>query len=206
MKCPGFEKLIDFLDGQITGEEARQMKDHLDHGCDDCLRNRAWYETVRSIARTDPVFTPAPWVRKRAIDLFEGERTRSRGLIETAQAAAQLIYDSMQRLSLAGARPASTSGRQLIYKGTGYNIDIQIAASSNAGADIMGQVLREGEQGFGSVAGLLVDLIRDQHQVWSTTTSSFGEFMMHEVDFGQYDLRIETPETIITIEGLAVSE
>jgi hypothetical protein len=90
----------------------------------------------------------------------------------------------------------------LIYQATGYNIDLQIAASSNAGADIMGQVLREGEQGFGSVGGLLIDLIRDQRDVWSTTTSSFGEFVMHEVDSGKYDLRIETPETIITIEGL----
>jgi hypothetical protein len=206
MKCPGFQKLIDFLDGQITEEEARLMRSHLDHGCADCLKDRAWYETVKSIASTDQVFRPAPWVRKRAIDLFEDERARAKSLKGTAQAVAQLIYDSFRQLSWAGARPASASGRQLIYKGSGFNIDIQITGSSDAGADIMGQVLREGEQGFVSVAGLLVDLIRDGRHIWSTTTSSFGEFMMHEIDFGQYDLRIETHETVITIEGLSVSE
>lgn len=206
MKCPGFQKLIDFLDGQLIGEEAQVMRRHLDQGCADCLKDRAWYETVRSIASTDEVFRPAPWVRKRAIDLFEDERLRPKSLSGTAHAAARLIFDSMRQLSLAGARPASASGRQLIYEGTGYKIDIQIAASSNVGADIMGQVLREGEQGFGSVAELPVDLIRDQRNIWSTVTSSFGEFMMHEVDFGLYGLQIETPETVITIEDLAVSK
>lgn len=204
MKCPGFQRLIDFLDGQLAGEEAKQMEAHLGQGCAACLKDRAWYEALRSIARTDEIFKPAPWVRKRAIDLFEDERLKRRDLIGTARAAAQLVYDSVRRLSLAGARPADGSGRQLIYQAAGYNIDIQVAASAKAGADIMGQVLREGEAGFGSVSGLLIDLSRDQRDIWSTTTSSFGEFMMREVDSGQYDLRIETEETIITIEGLPV--
>jgi hypothetical protein len=204
MKCPGFQKLIDFLDGQIAGAEAEQILSHLDQGCAGCLKDRAWYEDLLSIVMSDQIFRPPPWVRKRAVDLFDDERLRGSGLIATAQAVAQLVYDSVNRLSLAGARPASASGRQFIYQASGYSIDIQIAESSNARADIMGQVLREEEQGFGSVAGLLIDLTRDQYDVWSTTTSSFGEFMMHEVDHGRYDLRIDTLETVITIESLVL--
>lgn len=203
MKCPGFQRLIDFLDGQLAGEEADQVNRHLGQGCAACLRDREWYDTVKSIARTDDVFSPAPWVRKRAVDLFAAERKPGR-LISSVEAVARLMYDSLQRLQPAGARPAEVSGRQLIYNAAGYNIDIQLAVSSEVGADVMGQILREQEVGFASVAGLLVDLSQNGCDIWSTTTSGFGEFMMHGVDFGRYNLRIETGEAIITIEHLQV--
>ncbi|HEU4386636.1 MAG TPA: hypothetical protein VFV34_02480 [Blastocatellia bacterium] len=204
MKCPGFEKLVDFLDARLTEEEAHQIDLHLTQGCAVCSKDRAWYQTLKSIVSADDRFRPAPWVRRRALDIFENERFRSDRLIDTARAAARLVYDSMQRLSTAGARPLGASGRQLVYQAAGYNIDIQIAASAKEGVDIMGQILREEEAGFGSVTGLLIDLIQDHREVWSTTTSSFGEFTMHEIDSGDYDLRVETGEAVITIERLPV--
>lgn len=204
MKCPGFQKLIDFLDGQLSDEEAQYMTKHLEDGCSTCVGDRTWYENLRSIVEDVQVFRPAPWVRKRAVELFERQQGMTNALVRATLPAARLIYDSLERLSFATARPAEAAGRQLIYQASGYNVDIQIAASGELGAEIMGQILREGETGFKSVTGLLVDLTKDREDVWSTTTNGFGEFKMHEVASGRYGLRIETEEAVITIEGLPV--
>lgn len=199
MKCPSFQQLIDFLDGRLPEKEAQLVENHLNQGCARCFEDRAWYEALQSITRTDEVFRPAPTVRKRALDLF-----KQSGRTGTTSVAARLDYDSGQRSSFAGARPADASGRQLVYRAAGYSVDVQIGAATTSGADIVGQILRDGETGFKSVAGLLIDLTRDRRDIWSTTTNGFGEFMMHEVDSGEYDLRIETADAVITIEGLPV--
>jgi hypothetical protein len=206
MKCPGFETLIDFLDGQLAEEERQRLKSHLDMGCADCLNNCVWYEQFRAVARADGSYRPATWVRKRVVDLINAERSRSAGRARPAESLANLVYDSLRRVSPAGARLAEASGRQLVYDVAGYSVDVQIARSSTAGFDLMGQVLRRDETGFGSVAGLLVDLVLDQRDVWSTVTSEFGEFIMHGVEPGPYGLRIEAGATIIRIEDLSVSE
>ena len=205
MKCPGFEKFIDFLDGLLAEEEVREINLHLDLGCARCLQNRDWYQTVRDIVRRDPIFRPESWVRKQAVEIFERGRFRRHRVTGMMQAA-HLTYDSMERLSIAGARTAAGSNRQLIYRAAGYNIDIQVAPSAKHGADIMGQVLRQEEAGFGSVGGLLIDLIRDDRELWSTTTGGFGEFAMCEIESGNYKLRVDTEDLIITIESLPVLE
>lgn len=199
MKCPGFRKLIDFLDGQLSEEEAHVMENHLSQGCPSCLDDRAWYEALRSITRTDEEFRPAPRVRKRALDLF-----KQGGPVRADRVAARLEYDSALGLSVAGARAAEASGRQLVYRVAGYSVDVQIGAAATSGADIVGQVLREGEAGFDSVAGLLIDLTRHGEDVWSTATNGFGEFMMQGIESGEYELKVETRDAIISIDGLPV--
>jgi hypothetical protein len=169
------------------------------------MADQTWYETVRSITRDDDLFRPEPWARARAVRLFEEEGGKRGAAARIAKALAQLVYDSMERLSFAGARLSGAGGRQLIYHADGYNIDIQIAPSTTSGAEIMGQVLREGESGFGSVAELFVDLTGSQKDSYSTMTNGFGEFMINEVDFGHYDLRIEAGDKEITVAGLPVT-
>ena len=40
MKCPGFEQLVDYLDGKLTPAGAEQFAAHLAAGCADCAENR----------------------------------------------------------------------------------------------------------------------------------------------------------------------
>jgi hypothetical protein len=205
MKCTGFELLIDFLDGRLDKEKSSRISEHLAAGCQKCEANKQWYERVRSIAASDDIFKPAPWVSKRAMKILEEESQKSSMASRAIEAIAELIYDSLQRFSYAGTRSMESAGREIIYEADNYSIDLQIVPSSNSVAEIVGQILRKDDNGFDSVAEVLVDLTRGETAVWSTLTNRFGEFMMSEVDFGQYDLRIEARDVTLKITGLPVS-
>lgn len=204
MKCTGFELLIDFLDGRLNEEEASRVNAHLRSGCRSCQANKTWYERVREVAESDDVFRPAPWVSKRAVKILEDESERSSLAARTVEALARLVYDSLQKLSYAGTRSMEGAERKLVYETESYSIDLQILPVSASVAGIVGQVLRKGDDGFDSVSEVFVDLKHGAKDVWSTVTNDFGEFMMNEVDFGEYELSIETVDTKLKIMCLPV--
>ncbi|HJQ71394.1 MAG TPA: hypothetical protein VKA70_20620 [Blastocatellia bacterium] len=69
-----------------------------------------------------------------------------------------------------------------------------------------GQVLKEGELRFESVAGLKLFLLSEEEAIASVVANDFGEFTLPHVDCGSYDLRVETGDADITIVGLTISE
>jgi hypothetical protein len=92
----------------------------------------------------------------------------------------------------------------LVYSTSGYSIDFQIGHCEASGAEVIGQLLREGQSGFASVTGLLVDLVKQNDAVWSTVTNRFGEFRMIGVEFGEYEMMIDTPEKQVRIPTLPI--
>ena len=204
MGCPGFDHLIDFLDGGLDLKEAHRVEEHLAEGCKKCIGTREWYERVRSVARSDTRFDPARWARRRAIALFEEQPKRNRR-VEAGLAVAQLIYDSLQQPGLAGTRSEGATQRQLVYQTSDHSVELQIVPHSKSTAEVVGQVLPRGESGFASVAGILIDLMRNEESVWSTLTNDKGEFMVSEVGMGEYDLLAETGGRSLRIQRLDIS-
>ena len=204
MGCPGFDHLIDFLDGGLDRKEAHRVEEHLTEGCKKCTGTREWYERVRSVARSDTRFDPAPRARRRALDLFKQRPKRKRRL-GAGLAVARLIYDSLQQPVLAGTRSDGVTQRQLVYQTTDHSVELQIVPHSKSTAEVVGQVLPRGESGFASVAGILIDLMRNEESVWSTLTNDHGEFMVSEVGIGEYDLLVETGGRSLRIPRLDIS-
>ncbi|MGH9822924.1 MAG: hypothetical protein ACREDR_06705 [Blastocatellia bacterium] len=91
----------------------------------------------------------------------------------------------------------------MVYRAGEFTIDVQITARAT-GAEVVGQILREGESGFGSVASVLVNLTRKDEAVWSTVTNEVGEFMMIGVDSGDYGLLAQTPNKSIKIASIPI--
>jgi hypothetical protein len=204
MGCPGFDKLIDFLDGGLSPKEARGVEEHMAEGCKKCVGTRDWYERVRLLARSDTRFDPAPWAHRRAIALFE-ERAKRKPRPGAGLAIARLIYDSLQQPLLAGTRSERATQRQLVYQTGDHSVELQIVPLSKSNAEVVGQVLPRGESGFSSVAGILVDLMRKEESVWSTLTNDNGEFIVSDVGMGEYDLLVETGGRPLRIPGLDIS-
>ena len=204
MGCPGFDQLIDFLDGVLGPKEARGVEEHLAEGCKKCVGTREWYDRVRSLARSDTRFDPAPWAHRRAIALFE-ERVKSKPRLGAGLVIARLIYDSLQQPLLAGTRSEGVTQRQLVYQTRDHSVELQIVPHSKLTAEVVGQVLPRGESGFASVAGVLIDLMRKQESVWSTLTNDNGEFIVGDVGMGEYDLLVETRVRALRIPGLDIS-
>lgn len=205
MKCPGFERLIDHLDGRLTGTEADRLSAHLTAGCHTCAETRNWYENLKVVVAADDSCEPPPWVLKRAIRMFEAERARPRLVERVGQKIAALLFDSLTRPAIAGVRSTETANRQLLYRAGDYSIDLQVAPSDQSRADLIGQVLKEGETAFQSVAGLALSLSREDETVCSAVTNEMGEFKIKAIQQGNYDLNVVTSEGLISVQGLPLA-
>ncbi|HKG22877.1 MAG TPA: zf-HC2 domain-containing protein [Blastocatellia bacterium] len=202
MKCPSFERLIDYLDGRLAGGEADLVAAHLASGCQQCAPTRDWYAGLRELVASDDSIEPPSWVLKRAVRIFD-EKASRRNLVERlGSAVASLVFDSFARPALMGVRSTETANRQLLYRAGDYSIDLQIAPSGSARVDVRGQVLREGEERFDSVAGLKIELGRGDNRSRGTLTGETGEFAFESVETGDYDLHLETEALSITAYGL----
>jgi hypothetical protein len=191
MRCPTFENLIDYVDGRLAADTGDVIGTHLATGCRECQGQRAWYERTRAIAASDASVEPPAWVFNRAARIIETRRT-PRGIAGGAgRLIAVLIFDSRRRPLLAGARASAADARQLLYRAEDYSIDLQIASTEQDQRAVTGQVLREGEMRFESVARLPLALR--------------GEFTISDLRAGRYDLRIDSRKAAITIVGLPVS-
>jgi hypothetical protein len=204
MKCPSFERLIDYLDNRLPEAEAAPVTIHLAGSCTACTESRDWYQNVRAVAASDDTVAPPPWVLKRAVRLFDTQRDRPKLAARIGQAIASLVFDSFARPALAGVRSTETANRQLLYRTGDYSIDLQIAPSEHARADLIGQVLRESEATFESVSGLKLDIARGGKIEFSAVTDEMGEFKVSGMEHGLYDLRVELSEGSITIPDLPV--
>jgi hypothetical protein len=205
MKCPSFENLIAFAQRRATDELTESIAAHLATGCAKCCADRAWYESVKSITASDTSQDAPQWVLKRALKVFEARAARNTLVERLGRAVASLVFDSLSRPSLAGARAFEAADRQLLYRANDYNIDLQLAAANDCRAELTGQILRDGEFKFESVIGVECNLLCEGRKILSTNTNRFGEFSISGLERGRYDLQIETDELSITIIGLPVA-
>jgi hypothetical protein len=199
MKCPGFDKLIDYLDGRLGQKEARPIQEHLGSGCERCQADRNWYQELIAVVRSDDMVEPPAWLSKRALRLF-AERKEEGIFDRLGRLIASLVLDSFAGPLAEGARSASSQSRQLLYRGGPYSIDVQIIPSAAGRANLIGQVLGQGE----TVAELPVRLAR-HGKIWrSAQTNSLGEFTLKEISQGHYDLFVETAHGTICLRELPV--
>ena len=206
MKCPKFEQLVDYLDNRLTEAESARVRAHLATDCQTCSETRAWYASVRAITVSDESIEPPTWVVKRAVRIFETQHNRPRLVERIGQAVASLVFDSFARPAVSGVRSTETTNRQLLYRAGDYSIDLQVAPSDQSRADLIGQVLREGETTFESVSGLRLEIARSGEPSYSTLTDAMGEFKISAMDCGVYDLRVELSEGSITVPQLPVTQ
>ena len=204
MTCPGFQQILDYLDGRLDRAAADVVSAHLALGCSQCDGDREWYQQVKLIASSDDSIEPPPWVLKRALRVFDTPRVRMSLAGRVGRVVAALVFDSLRQPAIAGARSSGVEGRQLLYRAEDYSIDVQVAPMDQGSAELTGQILREGEAMFESVGGLRLDLINEGRKTFTAVTNERGEFTIAEVNFGSYDLQVDVNEASITIVGLPI--
>ena len=205
MTCPGFEQLIDYVDGSLDRAAVESISAHLARDCGRCESDRSWYQQVKRVAASDDSIEPPSWVLKRALRLINSPVRASIGA-RVGRIVASLVFDSLKRPVLEGVRSGGAEGRQLLYRAEDYSIDVQVAASDQMRAEMTGQILREGELRFESVAGIQLSLVGNGGTILSTVTNDRGEFTIGSIEFGNYDLRVDANEASITILDLPVTD
>lgn len=206
MTCPGFEQLIDYLDGRLERKANESVATHLALGCGHCDADRSWFQKVKLVAASDDFIEPPPWVVKRALRLFNTSPVRTSVAARVGRVVASLVFDSLNGRALAGVRSEGVEGRQLLYRAEHVSIDVQLTVSDQMRTELTGQILREGELMFESVAGLQIELMRNGRPILSTLTNDRGEFTIHSIECGIYELRADVGEARITILGLPISD
>ena len=204
MTCPGFQHLLDYLDGRLDRAAASEVSAHLASGCRQCDGDREWYQQVKLIASSDDSIEAPSWVLKRAFRVFDTPRVRMSIAGRVGRVVASLVFDNLRQPAIAGARSSGVEGRQLLYRAEDYSIDVQITPVDQRRAELTGQILREGESMFESVCGLRLDLIDEGRKTFTAVTNERGEFTIDGVDFGSYDLQLDVNEASITIVGLPI--
>jgi len=205
MRCPSFENLIDYFDNAIEEPDRTRVAAHLATGCLTCAESLTWYERVRLVSSSDDTIRPPEWVFKRAVRVFDAVQ-RPRIAERIGKLVASLVFDSFGSAALAGVRSSETVNRQLLYRADNYNIDLQIAPVERKRADLVGQVLKEGEANFESVSGLNLVIEQGKESVYSAVTNEMGEFKVSGMKYGVYKLRIELSEGHITVPDLPLVE
>jgi hypothetical protein len=205
MDCPGFEKMIDYFDGRLPAGEVSVIQAHIAGGCVSCESVGQWYRRVKTIAARDDSVEPPGWVLKRAIKAFMAHRDSYAAAEVPDQMLAILVFDSLYRPEIAGVRSSDLADRQLLYSAGGYSIDLQMARAGISSVNIMGQILKDGEQGFDSVFGLPLQLVKGGAAAASTITDTVGEFRIDGIIRGEYDLYFEGRGRRIVIPGIPVS-
>lgn len=190
---------------------------------DDTLEPPPWV-VKRALRLFESKASKAQSASSKVFDRLSGKLSEKTGRHSNASLGARLgrvvaalLFDSAARVTPAGARGAgavsceaneaswAAAGRQLLYRADAYHIDLQFAADEDLRAAIHGQILRDGEFEFESVADLQLCLLRDGQSVLSTRTNEFGEFALSQLTPGQYDLQIEANEISITVVALPVA-
>ena len=205
MKCVGFERLIDYLDGRLSDEDRRLVAEHLAQGCRRCEEDSRWYGLLASMKGVPESPEPPAWVFKRAVRLFENSPRTGNVAKRTARGAARLIFDSLSQPALAGARSGAAPSRHLLYAVDDYSIDLRIEATDEARINLIGQVLSTTESGFDAVSGIAIGLAREGETVSSAVTDEIGAFIISRIGSGEYNLQIDLRGRIIDVEGLLVT-
>ena len=206
MNCPDFESLVDFVDKRLDEQDAARVAAHLATGCSVCGETTNWYGRVRLTAEADDSTAPPSWVLKRAVRIFDEQRTRPRLIQRIGDAIAALVFDSFARPALVGVRSTETANRQLLYRADEYSIDLQVSPLEHSSADLMGQILKEGGEDFDSVCGLKLELARAGNVIASAVTNDIGEFKVSGIEHGVYDLQVELSDGKITVPRIPVGE
>lgn len=205
MNCPTSAQLIDYLRGQLPAIEKDTIQLHLSAGCQRCQEERAWLAESLQLARTDQSFEFSEANIRQAVNLFKSQMTVPQASL--GQLLGRLIFDSFRAQPLTATRgdltmERSVSGRQMLYKAEGYDVDLRFERGDHSETDtLIGQILSEQSSTLSS--SFTVRLICDREETASTTTNASGMFRFAYLPTGTYDLLIRVPEGEIQIRQIS---
>jgi hypothetical protein len=194
-----FARLTDWVEGRLSGEEARAVEEQLAVADSATLEDVAWLRTFLKVSEETVLQSPPPEVRNALVDRFAAyaEGRRPPGLLE--RFVGSLRFDSGLQPAV-GLRAAGTQEgeKQLIYSTDVGDVALNVLPrASDKNLDLDGQLLPardDVEPGFFSV-----QLLRGGTEVDITTTDDLGNFAFESIPPGAYDMLLSTDQYEIVV-------
>ncbi len=201
-EAPGFDQLIDWLDGRLSADQAAIIAERVAAGGPDLERTVAWLRAYLTAAERIH-FKSSPTLRTRLTELF-ADQTRRRPIATSIRRyIAELVTDSRARLDPAGLRGMDdvAAPRQLLFASDVIDIALNISAT-RGGTTLRGQVFPNIDE---PADRMLVQLLQDSLEVHMTVTDSMGQFEFVDLPSGVYDLvalgkSLEVQTTAISVD------
>lgn len=204
MGCVPMEILLAFVRGEASDESRHEVAGHLSTGCMTCRKAEDWIRTTLDVTAQDQSVPVGEDQVRWAVAQFRA-RPVAPGL-SVREFIAGLIFDSFSAPELAGARGERSSvgsGRQMLFRTEGYDVDVRIGESARSEPDsLIGQILPTGGKAVGASA-IEIRLVCDGEELASTRTDAQGIFRFGKVCAGNFDLCVVVPEGILRIPYVA---
>jgi hypothetical protein len=192
-----WETLLDYREGRLSGEEAAQVRTHLEMGCASCERALAdLFRLQEAFAVSELEHAPKAALKK-AFALFASRQPATNPL----QWIAQLIFDSRNAASPSFARGEAEDASQRLYRVEGFDVEVWEERGNAQTSYLIGQVLirESGEM----VTPEAVTLVTGEGTT-QTARQDGGEFHFAEMLVGTYQISIRLPQGEIVLPNVAV--
>lgn len=165
---------VDFVRNVVSAEHKGPMQEHLDQGCDSCLKMVETWAAIVEFTRREPFYEPPAGAVRSAVSYFFPFSLTLKA--KTDVRILRRVFDSCGLGVLNGIRASGTAPRQLMYNSCSVFIDLRAEQKPDSGwIALTGQV----------VDARLTDGVREEIPVLlfskgdtklETTTNQFGEF------------------------------
>lgn len=206
-----FERLVDWLDGRLSEEEAAAVEKQVATADETARANIAWLRAFARASKAAPLASPPPEVRAELIRRFEAHARERRqpGLFQ--RLIASLTLDSGSQLVTAGLRSvdAQSSQRQLVYSTEIADVALNVQARLyDKHLDITGQVFPRGQAATIALPrnrAFSIQLLRDAAEFGLTTTDELGEFAFEAIPPGAYEIVLSAEQAEILIAPVEIN-
>lgn len=199
-----FDQLMDWLEGQLTDDEAQAVREQVAASSEGTQQDVAWLRKFYHASQTLMFATPPEAVTEQLEQQFARYARRRLSSFNPLRLIASLSFDSHKQMAR-GVRTAVSSGtqRQLVYNTEPATIICTLQQRSTGEQfDLLGQVLPV----QASDASLIqVSLLHGQEPFDHTLTDDLGEFSLMALPSGSYDLILSSEQFEITIPAIELS-
>ncbi len=209
-----FERLVNWLDGRLSEEEAAAVEKQVATADETARANIAWLRAFAKASDATTLASPPPEVRAELVRRFEAHVRERRQPGFFQRLIASLTLDSGSQLVTAGLRSvdAQPSQRQLVYSTDIADVALNVQARLyDKHLDIIGQVFPSGEAATIALASrrnraFSVQLLRDAAEFGLTTTDELGEFAFEAIPPGVYEIVLSAEQAEILIAPVELNK
>jgi hypothetical protein len=169
------EAWADFVRGTTAPETGRQIEAHLADGCAECVAACLTWKQLRSVAISEPSFTPPD----NAVRMVKQEFASRRVAQSSSWIQALLVFDSLGKPLPVGVRSGASESRQLVYEAEGTTVDLRLDAQPQSNTiSLIGQVVDKKSTRITPRQVSVVLWAENGVPLVQTPANEFGEFQM----------------------------
>ena len=199
-----FSRLVDWVEGRLLDEEAREVEEQVAVADSATLADVAWLRKFLRATEASVLESAPPDVRSALIARFKehAEGRRQPGLLR--RVVATLTFDDGLRPAV-GVRSVGALGvrRQLVYSADAIDVAVNfVPRARDRMFDLNGQVLSHDDAELGSFS---VQLLQRETELAITATDDLGGFVIESVPPGVYEIVLTSEQVEISIKPVELN-